>query len=161
MSFLPWAHKQRRKKEGRSNRPGLLLAQTFKNENLLTLFNIGNGPRLTATENKMPSLYTTERQIATSGITEVQTFEAMFRLSSLPVVLAHSISEMSRRWIRCTWLQGSSNKHAHCSTETFPFTCSFYGHYEVCIEKNPSPRKVTAIIFQKERVLTEECSFNL
>lgn len=56
----------------------------------------------------------------------------MFRLCSQ--VVAYNNSEM-RRWTECTRLQGSSNKHAHCLTETFPSTCGFYSHCEVCIEK--------------------------
>lgn len=38
------AHKQWRKKDARSDSPELLLAQTFKNLNLLKLFIIGNVP---------------------------------------------------------------------------------------------------------------------
>jgi len=38
VSLLPLAHKQQKKKDTRSDRPELLLAQTFQNENPLTLF---------------------------------------------------------------------------------------------------------------------------
>lgn len=86
----------------------------------------------------------------------------MFRLCSQ--VVAYNISEM-RRWIKRTWLLGSSNKHAHCSTETFPSTCGFYSHCEVCIEKITHPPLSNCYFFPRvyilKYILKQECSLNL
>lgn len=85
-------------------------------------------------------------------------FEAMFGLSSQ--VVAHNVSEMHRRWIRCTWLQGSSNKHTHCRDFTF-YLWFLQSLYSLHRKDNPSASKLTPIIFQEECVLMKKMLLQL